>query len=70
MTMLTDTFRGTDSFSPTVRPLVMMMREGRTERYSNDSDQNTIRRKVEAGLDRLLRDIEKLEEAERWDGMS
>lgn len=26
--------------------------------------------RLEAGLDRMLRDIERLEETERWDGMS
>jgi hypothetical protein len=39
-------------------------------RSSNDPDRITIQRRVEAGLDRLLRDIEKFEEVERWDGMA
>lgn len=30
----------------------------------------SIPSRLEAGLDRLLNDIERLEETERWDGMS
>ena len=30
----------------------------------------SIQQRLEAGLDRMLRDIERLEETERWDGMS
>jgi hypothetical protein len=36
---------------------------------SNDPDRVSVQRRLEAGLDRLLRDIERFEEPERWDGM-
>ena len=39
-------------------------------RESNDLDRVSIQSRLESGLDRLLRDIEKFEEVERWDGLS
>ena len=39
------------------------------KRIAQDHNAGTTRR-MEAGLDRLLRDIERLEDAERWDGLS
>ena len=55
------------SFAPTIRSVAPGM--GKAERVSNDPDRSFPRR-AEAALDRLLRDIERLEETERWDGMS
>lgn len=54
------TFAGPQVAMPGARP---------EPRGSTDPDRVSIQRRLESGLDRLLRDIEKFEEGERWDGM-
>ena len=55
------------SFAPALRLAVASTSSA--ERACEDPDRAFARR-AEAGLDRLLRDIERFEEVERWDGMS
>lgn len=60
--------------APACDPMVCIERReapgmGDTRRLSNDPDGVSVQRRLEAGLDRLLRDIERFEEPERWDGM-
>ncbi len=47
-------------------PLVVVVRE---TKLTTPRDRS-MQLRLEAGLDRMLRDIERLEETERWDGMS
>ena len=47
-------------------PLAVVVRETRLTIARDRS----IQQRLEAGLDRMLRDIERLEETERWDGLS
>ena len=55
---------------PFTAPQIAMPGARCVTRASNDPDRATIQRRLESGLDRLLRDIEKFEEVERWDGLS
>lgn len=47
-------------------PLIVVMRETKL----TIARERSMQQRLEAGLDRMLRDIEQLEETERWDGMS
>ena len=64
------TFESRTSNRFTVPPLGRADRALRPTQQSPVGPDRAIRQKMEAGLDRLLHDIEQLEDAERWDGMS
>jgi hypothetical protein len=52
-------------------PVKLRLRPTKLELLDEATDLNNVPdRKLDEGLDRLLRDIENFQEPERWDGMS